>query len=213
MTINSPSTFIPPALGNTQARALIDHSGQVIKPASGKLHLKDPDGWDQTDGQNNYHCTVLGTPKYGSLIIDPYGNWTYTPTPGVVPQNPAETTESILIRVVDKAGFASSHFIHPTITAPSEAVKGTDKITHKEGDLWSGDLDVFDINGISNPNFTVFSGHYSGEFKIDAQTGKFTYSGPTAGVSGNEHVMIKVTDNIGMVSTVCIDLTTPLSFV
>ena len=189
------------AHGNNLGYASINpYTGSVISAATGQLKITDLDGWHQLDGQNNYFCTVIGAAKHGEFTIDTLGNWTYIPNEGF------HGTENILIRVVDLAGFSSSHYVQPTVIAPSIPVEGTNEVFGIVGETLVGDLDVTDINGIKNPNFTLIedASYYTGDFTIDPTTGVFSYANGT--VVGFEFATVRVTDNIGHTSTIHINL-------
>ena len=202
---NTPSYLLNLGQGYTLGHAYTTNTGAVIS-ATGKLNVADKDGFAQTeDGAVDYKFSIIGNNNGATVSIAADGTWTYTPDPTF------SGRDDILVRVVDAEGFVSSHYFHVTVTpniAPSAPVPGTDKITGKSGDLWTGDLDVTDINGIDNPNFTDVSilGHYSGDFNIDPSTGKFTYTGRQDSGTDIEYAIVRVTDNLGMTSTINVHL-------
>lgn len=100
---------------------------------------------------------------------------------------------------VAAVGIAIAAYNPPAYATAGDTGKGT------IGSVITGDLDVADYNGISNPNFQFFNQNGSGNFTIDAETGKWSYTSTNA---GSEVIHIKVTDDLKAVSTVGITIET-----
>lgn len=199
----------------TQESAHKQHSTGLGSITKGNLVVKDADGLDlskvkilSSSPGGEFKITAIklvpGTTDTAQI------EWEYKHTDAYF-----SGLSNTLIQVVDAKGISSTHYAHvnvpyaPPVNTPSQAIGG-DKGKGTLGSLITGDLDVKDAEGITNPNFQIFSKTGTGDFKIDAITGKWEYTSFTSGV---EVIHVKVTDNLGAVSTVGVTVNTlPLVF-
>ena len=200
-----------------KSQHIVREGVQFNKPVTGTLIVTD------LDGLINGDISVLGLPPGGkfeitSVLLEPLGKtahvqWSYTHT------DPSFSGwANALIKVVDDKGVSSSHHVQvdvpavsqPPYNPPSYAIAGYEG-KGTVGSIITNDLDVGDLNGIDHPNFQFFAQTGHGDFDINPTTGVWTYSSSTV---GKEVIHVKVTDNLGAVSTVGITVTTdPLSYV
>jgi gliding motility-associated-like protein/uncharacterized repeat protein (TIGR01451 family) len=162
-------------------------------PVNGTVTASDPDGDPLT-------YTVSTAPEHGTVVINPDGSYTYTPTAGyngpdsfvttVCDDKGACTTATVDITVTPKPNNPPVATATPVVTPQDTPVNGTVTASDPDGDPVTYTVSTSPVHGtvVINPD------------------GTYTYT-PTAGYSGPDSFVTTVCDDKGACTTATVDIT------
>ena len=182
-----------------------DTSGFLLEDSSltGDLNATDIDGL--TDGS---YFSISQNPSNGIAAIDAVdGNWTYSPSANFY------GSDSFTVTITDDQGYTASQIINLSVNPVDDLtiISGDTTASLAEDSFASGDLNVTDIDGLSDGSyFSINSTPTNGTASIDPATGAWSYS-PLANFYGSDSFTVIITDDQGYSTSQIISLTvTPI---
>lgn len=133
--------------------------------------------------------TVASSPTYGTVVIDPGGDYTYTPDAGYFGR------DSFAFSVTDPLGGRADYTVFVTVRMVNNAPVASDAaITVTENGSHTGALPAATDADGEAVTYSLAAGPSRGTVTVDAD-GAFTYT-PEPGASGPDRFLYDVTDGV-----------------
>ncbi len=161
-------------------------------PASGKITASDADG----DPLTFFKAT---DPAHGKVIVNPDGNYTYTPNPDY------NGPDSFTVTVNDGKGGTVTGMVNITVIAVNDApVVNPENNTSPEDSPASGKITASDADG--DPLiFTKSTDPAHGKVVVNSD-GTYTYT-PNLNYNGSDSFTVTVSDGKGGITTITVNIT------